>query len=276
MFIHAEHGVTRRVRVPAAADSEPLENSSGGTKQMVSTMEPAIDIVSTDPAMEVASTLNIQGDDIRYPIGTSAQPDVIRRICGLRWGDVTQADLLAVAQSYYFFSVQFRENLEIACQLYPFDANLKELEKGECNTANLSPWPGVAAANEAMNHDEFMRRLLDLGPAREARSFYIDELGHAYLAAIREITPVVRAMSIASYEGGGLEKVFRAFLKAPDWDNPALQAFQHFLIEHVRFDSDPEHGHGALSQHLAPDERVIPLWTEYERLLTRSVPNLLP
>jgi hypothetical protein len=81
-------------------------------------------------------------------------------------------------------------------------------------------------------------------------------------------------MSIGSYEGGGLEKIFRAFLRAPDWGNPALEAFQHFLVEHIKFDHDPEHGHGVLSRHLAPDERVIPLWTAYEHLLIRAVPEL--
>jgi len=202
------------------------------------------------------------------------QFSVVTRICRLRWTDLGQADLLRVAQSYYYFSVQFRENLHIACELYPSDANLKELEREECNTANLSPWPGVAAANEKMNHDEFMRRLLNLHPARESRSLYLDYLGHCYLAAMRRIAPAARAMSIGSYEGGGLERLFRAFLSAPDWDNPALEAFQHFLIKHLGFDGDPEHGHGALSRHLAPDERVIPLWTEYERLLIRSVPKL--
>jgi hypothetical protein len=202
------------------------------------------------------------------------KPDVIARICDLRWTDLSQADLVRAAQAYYYFSVQFRENLHIACELFPSDANLRELESEECNTANLSPWPGVAEPNEKMNHDEFMRRLLNLSPARERRSLYVDHLGHSYLVAIRKMARSARAMSIASYEAGGLEQVFRAFLRAPDWDNAPLQAFQHFLREHIKFDSDPDHGHGALSRHLAPDERVIPLWVEYERLLLKAVPKL--
>ena len=200
--------------------------------------------------------------------------DVITRICDLRWTDLDQADLLRLAQGYYYFSVQFRENLQLACELYPSDARLKELEKQECNTANLSPWPGVAAANEKMNHDEFVRRLLNLSPVQETTRSYLEDLGQTYLAAIRKIAPAVRAMSIGSYEGGGLERVFRAFLRAPDWENPALKAFEHFLLEHIRFDSDPDDGHGALSRHLAPDDRVVPLWAEFERLLIKSVPKL--
>jgi hypothetical protein len=225
--------------------------------------------------MDSATSTAIAARNIDCAIERTNDFEVIRRICGLRWTELGGADLLRVAYSYYFFSVQFRENLKIARELYPFDPNLEELEKGECNTANLSPWPGVAAVDEKMNHDEFMRRLLILSPLRDPLSFYLDNLGRSYLAAIRKIPPAIRAMSIASYEGGGLERVFRAFLCAPDWDNPALKAFQHFLIEHLRFDSDPEQGHGALSRHLAADERVIPLWTEYERLLMSSVPRLV-
>ena len=208
-------------------------------------------------------------------VDTINRLDVITRICDLRWTDLSQADLLRVAGGYYYFSVQFRENLQLACDLYPFDARLKELERQECNTANLSPWPGVAAPDEKMNHDEFMRRLLNLESARESRSSHLEDLGRTYLTVVRQITPAVRAMSIGSYEGGGLERVFRAFLRAPDWENRALKAFQHFLMQHIKFDSDPDHGHGALCRHLEPDDRVIPLWTEFERLLIRSVPNLM-
>ena len=199
---------------------------------------------------------------------------VITRICDLGWADLEQKDLLRVAQAYYYFSVQFRENLRLACELCPLDAELKQLEKQECDTANLSPWPGVAAPNEKMNHDEFMRRLLTLSPIAEAGRSYLHDLGQTYLGAVRKIAPDVRAMSIGSYEGGGLERVFRAFLSAPDWNNPALNAFRHFLTEHIRFDSDPDHGHGALSQHLPRDDRVVILWAEFERLLIKSVPKL--
>jgi hypothetical protein len=68
-----------------------------------------------------------------------------------------------------------------------------------------------------------------------------------------------RALSIASYEDGGLEKVFTSFLRAERWNGPLLQAFKHFVAEHVRFDSDPDQGHGALSRHLKPDDRILPL-----------------
>ena len=87
---------------------------------------------------------------------------VIDEITELKWSRLSRPDLINVAWVYYFFSVQFRENLEIARSLYPDDEQLKELDHGERNTDNLSPYPGVAAGGEKMNHDEFMRRTLKL------------------------------------------------------------------------------------------------------------------
>ena len=151
---------------------------------------------------------------------------------------------------------------------------MQELELGECNTDNLSPWPGVADEGEKLDHDEFMRRLLDLSPGDRQRRSFIDGIGQRYLESIRQIDLDTRARSIASYEDGGLEKLFRAILTAPHWDSPLLQAFRHFLVQHIRFDEDPEQGHGALSRHLAPNDRILPLWQECKRLLVEAAPAL--
>ena len=90
----------------------------------------------------------------------------------------------------------------------------------------------------------------------------------------RAIDRKVRALALASYEDGGLESVFRAMLTAPKWNDPLLQAFKHFLVEHIKFDSDPEQGHGALCRHLPPDDRVTPLWEEFRKMLVKAAPRL--
>ena len=95
---------------------------------------------------------------------------VIDDICGLNWRNLVEDDLVSVAWVYYYFSVQFRECLEIARKLYPDDDRLLELDDGERNTDNLSPWPGVATAGERMNYDEFMRRTLELRKIQKAGS----------------------------------------------------------------------------------------------------------
>jgi hypothetical protein len=200
---------------------------------------------------------------------------VIVEICGLRWRNLTKEELVDVAWAYYSYSVQFRENLEIACRLYPDDLKLRQLKLEECDTDNLSPWPGVTRLGEKINHDEFMRRLLTLSPIDRQRQRRLQEIGQRHLSKVREIDMIVRAASIASYEDGGLERVFRAFLQAQSWDAPLLQGFKHFLIEHIRFDNDPERGHGALSRHLGLDDEILPLWTAFKYLLIESAPSLI-
>jgi hypothetical protein len=199
---------------------------------------------------------------------------VIDSIRDLKWDTLDQEDVINIAWVYYYFSVQFRENLEIARKLYPDDDRLLELDHGERDTNNLSPWPGVAAPGEKMNHDEFMRRTLKLTPIAEKRRHALEAIGQAYLKEMRAIDEMSRAVSIASYEDGGLETVFRAMLTARHWDGALLGAFKHFLAEHIRFDSDPELGHGALCRHLTPNDRVLPLWAAFKTMLVKAAPKL--
>ena len=199
---------------------------------------------------------------------------VIDDIVALNWQLLSSHEMMAAAWAYHYFSIQFRESLGVARSLYPDDDKLKRLEQEECDTDNLSPWPGVAQAGERMNHDEFMRRALDLVAVDPVRARHFDAVGQAYLAMTRGLDAPARAASIASYEDGGLERVFTAILRHDCWDNDLLAAFAHFLVEHVRFDSDPEQGHGALSRHIAIDDRILPLWQGFKSLLIDCVPQL--
>ena len=82
----------------------------------------------------------------------------------------------------------------------------------------------------------------------------------------------VKAISLASYECGGLEAVFKAMLRAEDWGTPLLAGFRHFLEKHIDFDSDPKEGHGALIQHFIPDHRARAMWVAFRDLLLVAVP----
>jgi hypothetical protein len=125
-----------------------------------------------------------------------------------------------------------------------------------------------------MNHDEFMRRTLELTTIPDSERQRLTAIGETYLSKVRRMARKSKALALASYEDGGLESVFRAMLTARHWNNDLLQAFKHFLSEHIRFDSDPEHGHGALCRHLAPDDRAYPLWVEFKRVLIEAAPRL--
>jgi hypothetical protein len=205
--------------------------------------------------------------------------DVIAEICDLNWSALSEAQLRTVAWSYYFFSIQFRENLLIARSLLPDDPKLKMLEREECNTDNLSPFPGVALAGERMNHDEFMRRLLCLAPTSGEELHSFNTIGQQYLGTISGLDPIARALSIPSYEDGGLARVFQSILQAPAFEtelshSPLLRAFRFFLVEHINLDSDPELGHGALSRQLVPDDRILPVWEAFKTLFVGFTPAL--
>jgi hypothetical protein len=204
-----------------------------------------------------------------------AIPDVervIARICCAAWGQAREEELIKVAQVYYYFSIQFRENLEIACEIHPNDKQLKILYREECNTDNLSPWPGISAPGEQLNHDEFMRRLLLLQAVDETNE--LERIGEIYLRTVRDIDRIARARSIASYEDAGLSRVFTAILQAPSWNGRGQQAFRFFLERHIQFDSNDEGGHGALSRHLRADGSILPLWRAFEDILNAAVPRL--
>jgi hypothetical protein len=203
-----------------------------------------------------------------------AYEQVVNDICDLNWISLTREDLIGIAWVYYYFSIQFRESLETARKLYPDDPRLLELDRGERDTDNLSPWPGVAGIAEKMNHDEFMRRTLQLSRTSPECQNNLETIGESYLRKVRAIDARTKALALASYEDGGLESVFRAILTAQHWDGALLQAFKHFLVEHIRFDSDPEQGHGALCRHLPPDDRVVPLWEEFKQMLVKAAPRL--
>jgi len=204
----------------------------------------------------------------------SAEDSAVARICSLDWRDRSEEEMVAVAWAYFYFSIQFRENLEICCDYYPDDLALSRLRAEECDTSNLSPYPGIALAGEKMNHDEFMRRALELYPIGQAERARLERIGADYLAESRYIPSKSRALSIASYEDGGLERVFTAMLQAPAYGNPLLKAFRFFLSAHIQFDSDPNEGHGRLSQHLVPDENIVRLWNAFAALLLKAVPAL--
>jgi len=199
-----------------------------------------------------------------------SEAGIVANICAFDWPSLSRAELMDAAWAYYFFSVQFRENLLVARALFSDDEKLKALEAEECDTANLSPYPGVADEGEPLNHDEFMRRALGLVPLNSRRTVELRRHGAAYLEAVHRTDPMSRAMSIVSYERGGLERVFRAMLTARDWNNPALAAFRHFLIGHLRLDDH----HGDLVSHLHADEKAAPLWQLFHDLLLSCVPRL--
>jgi len=198
---------------------------------------------------------------------------VIAEIANFNWRGLERDELLMTCRAYYYFSKQFVDAVHIACDLYPSDQNLIALRQGECETDNLSPYPGIAELGEKMNHDEFMRRVIESASLNQAARERVDTHGREYLAKVSHMDSLTKAMALSSYEDGGLETVFRAMLTAPDWNEPSLGAFKHFLVEHIKLDSGEE-SHGSLCRHLVADDRILPMWVEFKDLLVAAAPNL--
>lgn len=207
-------------------------------------------------------------------IGTMNHQDVVNEICNLNWRALSADELTNVAWAYYFFSKQFCQNVGIARVLFPDDKRLEELDAGERNTDNLSPYPGVVGPGEKADHDEFMRRTLMLSPIDESRRRRLEVLGSTYFDTVYAIDAVTRAKSLATYEDGGLEAVFRSVLQAQHWNTDLLKAFRHFLVGHVALDSNPDTGHGALCRHIVPTKDVVQLWAAFRDILVGAAPSL--
>jgi hypothetical protein len=88
----------------------------------------------------MASTFSTVGSSAMDTTKRFQYHDVVDEICQMDWISLTSQDMISVAWAYYYFSVQFRENLKIACALYPYDRKLRDLEREECGTSNLSPF----------------------------------------------------------------------------------------------------------------------------------------
>jgi len=199
---------------------------------------------------------------------------IIDDICDLNWSALSAEELTNVAWAYYYFSVQFCENVGIAREMFPDDPRIAELDAGERNTDNLSPYPGVVAPGEKIDHDNFMRRTLTLTPIDDVRRRRLEAIGAAYLDKVHAADAMTRARSLVTYEDGGLERVFRAICAAQIWDTELLGAFRHFLIGHIALDSNPETGHGSLCRHLTPTREVYDLWIAFKDALIASAPGL--
>ena len=57
-------------------------------------------------------------------------PRVIDEICGLNWSSLTRDELMAACCAYSYFSEQFVEAVDIACELYPSDQQAHRASRG--------------------------------------------------------------------------------------------------------------------------------------------------
>ena len=157
-----------------------------------------------------------------------AYKQVINEICDFDWANLSATELTNVGWAYYYFSTQFRECLEVARSLYPDDDRLLQLDQGERDTDNLSPWPGVAKPGEKMNHDEFMRRTLELEPISDDRRRSLVAIGQSYLTKVRSIDANTHGAGPCELRGRGTRTGVRSHSKSSRLERSTSTSIQAF------------------------------------------------
>ena len=64
---------------------------------------------------------------------------VIDEIEDLNWPKLTRDELMAACAAYYYFSVQFVEAVDIACELYPSDPKSLSFARGNATQTTCLP-----------------------------------------------------------------------------------------------------------------------------------------
>ena len=193
----------------------------------------------------------------------------------MNWRRLSIGELIDVAWAYYFFSIQFRENLLIARELLPDDAQLEQLgsrRKGYGQFISLSRGCRRRGASGSRRvHAESV-----VADADRRASAAIASRRSARLISAKSAPLTVGQGPRASraMRTGVLRKCSGACCRPRIGRIPCSQGFKHFLEKHIEFDSDVENGHGGLCRHLPPNEGVRELWTAFKESLIQVAPAL--
>lgn len=174
---------------------------------------------------------------------------IVRVIAGLKWENLSTAELQGLMVLSAFAAREFAESLRIALEIYPESSNFQEMARGEINTDNLM----FGGYSQNGDHADFLWHFVD---KHGFVNLYpeVKKAGEIYLSQVRTLSNEVRAMSVVSRERE-LPGIFRRVLEAKDWSAPGLDAFRYYLTEHIRLDS-MEGGHGDLLEGFSVTEDV--------------------
>jgi hypothetical protein len=191
--------------------------------------------------------------------------EVVEAIKNLHWEKLEAREMQQLMYCSYISAREFAEALRVALELYPEDAQLQEMARGEIETTNL-PYEDYTQAGDHADYLEHFIRKSGIEPNKDVRAH-----GETYLEACRKQDSYVRAMTIFSREEE-LPGIFQRILQAPDWSAEGLPAFRHYLEKHIYLDTSSG-GHHDLTQHFPVDERVK-LFYEARLDMYRGIPEL--
>ncbi len=177
--------------------------------------------------------------------------NVIDEIKQLRWERLSASELQVLTILAAYAAREFAESLRIALRLYPESSELREMASGELETSNLQ----FGDYSQPGDHANFLWHFINKHNLTELHPEAV-RAGETYLAKVRELPDEIRAMSIISRERE-LPQIFERILEARDWSMPILEAFHHYLKEHIRLDS-MEGGHAdLLSSFIVTNEITV-------------------
>jgi hypothetical protein len=76
---------------------------------------------------------------VRFVMNTDRYSNVIVEIESLNWSDLTRDELMAACAAYYYFSAQFVEAVDIACDFIPRIPSSSNSAKGNATRTTCLP-----------------------------------------------------------------------------------------------------------------------------------------
>lgn len=193
--------------------------------------------------------------------------NTVARIRNVRWDLADTSDLLSLMLLGAYTAEEFAESLRIATRLKP--SAFEEMARGELDTTNIQFDDYVGPGD----HSAYLWHFIEKHGVCLKCSMSVRLAGERYVQFVRRLPEPVRLMSIVSREQE-LPGIFSAILKAPGWnDLPELEAYRHYLSEHIRLDSGSG-GHADLLSSLEVDDSVSSFW-EARLQMYCSIPGLM-
>jgi hypothetical protein len=201
----------------------------------------------------------------RTPKNKREYKEVVEQIRDLNWKNLDGAELQQLMYLSHVSAREFAEALRLVLQLYPENANLKEMAEGELQATNLS----FEDYNQTGDHADFLAHFLKKYDLEGDEN--LEKHAKAYRQACQALDDKIRAMTIFSREEE-LSGIFKGILEAKDWTAEGLPAFRYYLGRHIALDSG-EGGHAELTKEFPIDDNVKSFY-EARLEMYRAIPKL--
>jgi len=172
----------------------------------------------------------------------------ISQIANFNWSKMSIYDILYLSLTTAY---EFAESLRIAQKFYPENKDIAAVASGELLTDNLY----YENYRRPGDHADYLAYFFVRKNLGRRVSLKAQVSADIYLIKCESFTDGQRAMSIISREQE-LHKIFEKIVSSHNWKSNSLDFYEHYLLEHIRFDSQ-EGGHGDLLSKLPLNEKYL-------------------